>query len=97
MSDIVLHVQRFLQVSSKKEKLTAWHISFYLAVCFASLSGNLVIGFRSSRSRIMAHAHIRGRTAYHRYLKDLIALGLIRYEPSYHPTKASLFKLAPID
>jgi hypothetical protein len=41
--------------------------------------------FSISRSRTMKMAKIGGKTTYHNCMKDLVAVGFIRYEPSYHP------------
>jgi hypothetical protein len=91
--EIVKQMNSFLKTAATIEGLSAFHIGLYLSICLTSKKGDLRSGFRSSRSRIMKYAHIRGRTAYHRYLKDLVAVGLLTYQPSYHPTEASLFKL----
>jgi hypothetical protein len=91
--EIVAQMNNFLKSAASIERLTVYHIGFYLAICLTSKTGCLRSGFRTSRSRIMRYAHIRGRTAYHKYLKDLVTLGYLTYQPSYHPKEASLFQL----
>lgn len=61
------------------------HISLYMAL-FQTYN---LHGFQNpvsiTRSQIMTVAKISGLATYHKCIKDLAALGYIKYEPSFNP------------
>jgi len=49
--------------------------------------------FQASRSRLMRFSRIRSIATYHKCLSELVAYGYVKYRPSWHPTKGSMFRL----
>lgn len=76
---------RYISVFEKDSRLNVWH--------FALLTAILYLGFRQgedrvikvSRSKLMKLSHVRTLPTYHKYFKELQAMGYFDYRPSYHP------------
>lgn len=67
-------------------RLTKIHISLYAALVYYSTNEN---PFQVSRSKLMGFSRIRSTATYHKYIRQLVGYGYIRYEPSYHPKYGS--------
>ncbi|MXV16537.1 hypothetical protein [Hufsiella ginkgonis] len=70
-------------------RLTVTHISLYMGLLVLWQESGCLTPFRISRLDLMAISKIGSIATYHKRLKELISFGYVRYQPSYHPTKAS--------
>jgi len=48
-----------------------------------------ILPLQISRKKLMALSKIYSIATYHKCIKELVSLGYILYEPSYHPLKGS--------
>jgi hypothetical protein len=83
----------FGKLSSDK-KLRPSHLS--LAVAIAYVASNDRSGqqtFKISRKTLMTLSKINSITTYHKTIRDLCAVGLIIYTPSFDPRKCSEIRL----
>jgi uncharacterized membrane protein YesL len=69
----------------KDPKLNAWHIALLSAILVLGFRQGTKVAIKVSRSKLMALSHIKTLPTYHKYFKDLQAIGYIVYRPSYHP------------
>ena len=88
MQDTML--ARFFVVASSDERIHPTHILLYAALYHCREQNHFETPFSVSRSQLMKLAKIRGKTTYHKHIKELNMYGYIRYEPSYHPRIGSL-------
>jgi len=83
----------YLKVALKRKDFRQSHQSLYSAIliCFGkTLFQN---PFRITGGELMSHSAIRSYANYHKCLRGLVESGLIDYQPSYHPKKASCISL----
>lgn len=85
----VEQLNSFLARVTSDPKLTTTHIGVCTALAVAWIGNGLDNPFRISRSRLMATAKIKSTTTYHKVISDLASLKYVKYEPSFHPGKAS--------
>lgn len=83
----------FLGKAAHDSRLMPTHISLYIAMLFLWQQSRFTIPFRVTRRELMGFSKIASTSTYHKCLKELIACGYIRYEPSYHPRQASRVQL----
>ncbi|UKJ09186.1 hypothetical protein [Solitalea lacus] len=83
----------FLKQLPRYNKLGTFHISLYAALLEVWKQQQYDASFRVSRRKLMQLSSIKSIATYHKCLKELIALGFIDYQPSYHPKKASRISL----
>ena len=84
--------REFLFVFCRDDKIGVWHIAIFFA--FVQLADRgLQTPIYISRSLVMRLSRIRSIVTYHKLMKELQALGYIRYIPSYHPGKRSMIYL----
>jgi hypothetical protein len=69
--------------------VSVWHIATYMALLHLWQQNNKINPFSISRRKVMSLARIKSSATYHKYIQELIQLGYIRYEPSYHPVSGS--------
>jgi hypothetical protein len=79
----------FLKLASGNRRFRQSHLSLYSAILMCHARASSQNPFRVSRRELMRHSAIHSFATYHKCLKDLVAHGLIIYEPSYHPRLAS--------
>lgn len=83
----------FLKLASENRLYRQSHLSLYMAILMyhdKSLGQN---PFRVSRRELMKYSAICSYATYHKCMRELVANGLIEYEPTYHPKHASLVTL----
>lgn len=83
----------FLKLASGNRSFRQSHLSLYSAILMYHDKAFGQNPFRVSRRELMKHSAIRSYATYHKCMGELIANGLVEYEPSYHPTLASRITL----
>ncbi|MXV14012.1 hypothetical protein [Hufsiella ginkgonis] len=79
----------FLDKVVHDSRLMPTHVSLYTTLLFQWKESRFSVPFRVTRRELMQLSKIASTSTYHKCLKELIACGYIRYEPSYHPQQAS--------
>ncbi|MEH3112618.1 hypothetical protein [Pedobacter terrae] len=79
----------FLKLASGNRRFRQSHLSLYSALLMYYDKASRQNPFRVSRRELMKHSAIHSYATYHKCMGELIANGLIEYEPSYHPKLAS--------
>jgi hypothetical protein len=64
-------------------RLTVWHISLYATLLILWQQTNFKTQVRVSRKMLMAKAHFRSITTYHKCITQLKDFGYIIYHPTY--------------
>ncbi|MCX3265666.1 hypothetical protein [Pedobacter agri] len=82
-----------IQALMNDENLNIYHLVMMLAILQLAYFQCEVKVIHVSRRNIMKLAHLQSLPTYHKYLKQLQALGYIEYFPSYHPGYKSTIKL----
>jgi hypothetical protein len=72
-------------IFERDSRLNVWHLALLFAILILGYKQGEHCRIKVSRSKIMALAHVRTLTTYHKYFKELQELGYIKYTPSYHP------------
>jgi hypothetical protein len=83
-------LSRFFDSVAGDGRITTTHIVLYVVLYELWGRSGFTDPFSISRSRVMKMSKIKGKTTYHNHMKDLVAFGFIKYEPSYHPRVGSL-------
>ncbi|MBL3545963.1 hypothetical protein [Chryseobacterium sp. KMC2] len=83
----------FMDYLDNDLELNVWHISLLVAIARLGYKQNENGTIRVSRSKLMALAHIKTITSFHKYFKQLQELGYIKYVPSYHPDYRSTVEI----
>src|SRR5690242_2498332 len=74
------HLNQFLAISQKDQRLSSTHISMYLALFYLWNGYRFAAKFFINRDTVMALSHIGSKATYLRMLDDLHAFGYIRHE-----------------
>lgn len=74
---------------SVDQKLYPSHCFLLIALFSIYQKQNYIMPFQISRKKLMGLSKIHSIATYHKCIKDLVNLGYILYEPSYHPLKGS--------
>ncbi len=69
------------------------HVSLLLALCDAWIKSQFQSTYHVSRRRLMRASHIHSIATYHKVIKELQVFGYLKYDPSYHPVKASQIEI----
>jgi len=80
----------FLTVIGEDGKISATHISLYLALLWQWNNNNRIDPFQISRKEIMQSAKISSRSTFNRCMRQLHDSGYIKYIPSYNPEICSM-------
>jgi len=83
----------FLKLASGNRRFRQSHLSLFSAILMYHDKASHQNPFRISRRELMKHSAILSYATYHKCMGELIANGLIEYEPSYHPNLASHIRL----
>lgn len=83
----------YVEKAKDDDRLGMPHFCLLFALLHASIVNGGCRAFYASRSNLMAGAKIKAKTTYHKCLDDLVHLGYLKYQPSFHPKKGSLFYL----
>lgn len=81
----IFNLFNFLKICEKDIRLNVWHFSLLNAILYLGFKQGESKIIRVSRSRIMSLSHIKTLPTYHKYFKELQAMGYIKYTPSYDP------------
>jgi hypothetical protein len=85
------NLSKYILAMHADTRITVWHLVLYVTlVCHWELQG-FQTPFAITRRQVMRLSHIGSIPTYHKYLKDLIGFGYIRYESSFHPVQGSHF------
>lgn len=79
------------------DRLKPIHIALSLALCDVWIVEQFQQPYRVSRRVLMQASRIRSKATYHRVIKELQSFGHLKYNPSYHPAKASRVRLVTDD
>ncbi|MEP7372342.1 MAG: hypothetical protein ABI675_03065 [Chitinophagaceae bacterium] len=87
---LVHQLSAFYRKVESDKRIGGTHISLYMAMflmwCIANCESPLAI----TRQQLMPLARISGLGTYHKCMKDLVAYGYIKYQPSPRPYSKSL-------
>lgn len=78
---------------SNNPKITIWHLTILIAVAKLGLNQKSAQSIVITRKLLMKHSKIKSIPTYHKYIKELVKLGIIHYAPSYHPSGKSLIQI----
>ena len=85
------NLSKYILAMHADSRITVWHLVLYVTlVCHWELQ-DFQTPFSITRRQVMRLSHIGSIPTYHKYLKDLIGFGYIRYESSFHPVQGSHF------
>jgi hypothetical protein len=73
-----------LKKISEDERVNAWHIALYWAMLEVWLDSGINAMVKITRQQLMKQAHISSLVTYHKYLRELVALRYVDYQPSYN-------------
>lgn len=74
---------------SADSKLYQSHSMMIIALLSIYQQKNYKMPFQISRKKLMQVSKVSSIATYHKCIKELVNLGYILYEPSYHPLKGS--------
>ncbi|MDH5033879.1 MULTISPECIES: hypothetical protein [Chryseobacterium] len=83
----------FLKRISEDKRLNVWHLVLLMAIMQLGIDQHETKTIRVSRSILMKKSHILTLPTYHKYFKELQAIGYITYYPSYHPKVRSYIRM----
>jgi hypothetical protein len=86
-------VSTFFKAIAEEPRISATHISLYMALCQRWNENQFQNPFPITRRDLMDQAKINGRATYHKCLKDLIECGFIEYAPSCNPAVKCMVSL----
>lgn len=89
----IKHLTGFFDKVINDDTLNPTHISLYIALFQFWNSNRFRNPISISRDEVMRISKISSKATYHKCLKNLHALGYIKYEPSYNPYKGSMVHL----
>ncbi|MXN91745.1 hypothetical protein GR160_10950 [Flavobacterium sp. Sd200] len=81
--------KRILEALITDTSINVWHIALLSAIITIGLRQGTKQAIKVSRSKLMAISHIKTLPTYHKYFKELQAMGYVTYRPSYHPKSKS--------
>lgn len=88
-------LQDFSQKILRDDRAQHAHLALAFAIVTCCRSSGNKEELRTSRRMLMGLSGIKSTATYHYCIRDLKSWGYIRYTPSYHPKKASRFRLCP--
>lgn len=86
----IKHLTGFFDKVINDHTLNPTHISLYIALFQFWNCNRFRNPISISRDEVMRISKISSNATYHKCLKNLHALGYLRYEPSYNPYKGSM-------
>lgn len=87
------HLSRLFLRFSTDSRISAWHLSLYMALFFLWHSDGMKKSIHISRRQLMKLSRIQSNVTYHKCIRQLQEYGYIRYTPSYHPLRGSRVEL----
>lgn len=76
-------IKSFLTTAQKDTRIKPLHISLFMAICWGGTSEKGTDDLTIFRKNIMPLARIASCATYHKYLKELVALGYVCYRASH--------------
>ncbi|MET3981498.1 hypothetical protein ABIB39_004111 [Mucilaginibacter sp. UYP27] len=76
-------------------RITVWHISLYTCLIDLWIESDFQRQIIVSRKILMAKAHFRSTTTYHKCLNQLVEHGYIIYRPTYDSYTGSKIEILP--
>jgi hypothetical protein len=83
-------LNKFLLLVQKDDRITVWHVSVYAALVYYWEAGGCQTPASITRREVMQVSHIGSFPTYHKYMRELVEFGFIKYLPSYNPFLGSL-------
>lgn len=83
-------LNKFMLLVQEDDRIKSWHVSLYAALVYYWEAGGCNTPASITRGQIMQLAHIHSEPTYHKYMRELVEFGFIRYLPSYNPFLGSL-------
>lgn len=93
----ITHLNQVLEMFNNDERVKQGHITLYLAFFYLWNRKFFKETLTINRELIMERAKIKSKTTYHNHIRDLDALGYLKYYPSYHPARGSIVKMFKFD
>ena len=87
--ELTVYAER-VKLMGSNQQLFATHVSLFTAIFVSWQRSGFNSPFSISRRQLMSCSRIAAFATYHKCIKELVAYGYIRYEPSYHPIEGSL-------
>ncbi|ATP59251.1 hypothetical protein CPT03_13835 [Pedobacter ginsengisoli] len=81
----------FLTVISREQRVEFSHISLFLAIYHQWQKNHWIEAIPITRRKLMASSKIRSTATYHKCIRELVELNIIRYLPSYHPKGSRIY------
>ena len=85
----IKHLTGFFERVTQDKTLNPTHVSLYIALFQFWNCNRFKNPISISRDEVMRISKISSKATYHKCLKNLHALGYIKYEPSYNPFRGS--------
>lgn len=82
-------LSRFYSLILQDGTVGCSHVSLYMAFYLLWSQGNWISPILVKREEVMRLAKMGSSATYHRCLRQLIAIGCLRYEPSANPAQKS--------
>ena len=76
-------IKSFLDAAHKDERIKPLHISLFMEICWGGTADKHNQTLTIFRKDIMPLARIASNATYHKYLRELVAFGYIRYQASH--------------
>jgi hypothetical protein len=86
----------FYDAISGDQRISAAHISLYMALFRAWLKNRCQNPVSLERASVMSDAKISARSTYNKCLRELHEYGYLRYEPSFNSCLQSLVYVLPL-
>jgi hypothetical protein len=91
------HIRTFYSMAATDERLSANHISLYMALFQFWNLNRFENPFQINRFEVLQMCKIGSLNTYHKCLRDLDCFGYIQYIPSFNPLAGSLVNLYNFD
>lgn len=82
-------IARIVRLESDS-RLLSTHISILTAIFICWQHNQFREPFSVTRRKLMAFSKVASVATYHKCMRELIAYGYVKYQPSYHPRNGSL-------
>lgn len=69
------------------------HLALVVALVHVTSKHSGKNSSRTSRRKLMTLSRIKSNTTYHKTIQELCAMGVITYNPSFHPRKLTEIEL----
>jgi len=84
-------LKSFLTKATNEKKIERSHICLFLAIHHQWQSREFAHPIQISRKKLMTISKIKSFATYHKCIRELVELDVIKYEPSYNPTGSLIY------